>query len=92
MGVSPTRSPCGPFIFPAPVRAPHIDGRTGSLQVYAGNIAKVNDTVLVVSNQIHPTCVTFAVPEQYLAEVKEYQARDRSRGRFSPRIPAQKPL
>ena len=52
-----------------------IDGRTGSYQVYPGNIAKVNDTVLVVINQIHPIYATFAVPEQYLAEVKEYQAR-----------------
>jgi len=52
-----------------------IDGRTGSYQVYPGNIAKVNDTILVVINQIHPIYVTFAVPEQYLAEVKEYQAR-----------------
>jgi multidrug efflux system membrane fusion protein len=51
-----------------------LDGRTGSYQVNPGNIAKVNDTVLVVINQIHPIYVTFAVPEQYLAEVKEYQA------------------
>lgn len=51
-----------------------IDGRTGSYQVYPGNIAKVNDTVLVVINQIHPIYVTFAVPEQYLAEVKRYLA------------------
>ncbi len=52
-----------------------IDGRTGIFQVYPGNIAKVNDTVLVVINQVHPIYVTFAVPEQYLAEVKEFQAR-----------------
>jgi multidrug efflux system membrane fusion protein len=52
-----------------------LDGRTGSYQVYPGNIAKVNDTVLVVINQIHPIYVTFAVPEQSLAEVKEYEAR-----------------
>ena len=52
-----------------------LDGRTGSYQVYPGNIAKVNDTVLVVINQVQPIYVTFAVPEQYLAEVKEYQAR-----------------
>ncbi len=52
-----------------------LDGRTGSYQVYPGNIAKVNDTVLVVINQVHPIFVTFAVPEQYLAEVKDYQAR-----------------
>jgi multidrug efflux system membrane fusion protein len=52
-----------------------IDGRTGSYQVYPGNIAKVNDTVLVVINQLHPIYVTYAVPEQYLGQVKEYQAR-----------------
>jgi membrane fusion protein, multidrug efflux system len=52
-----------------------LDGRTGSYQVYPGNIAKVNDTVLVVINQVHPIFVTFAVPEQYLAEVKKYEAR-----------------
>ncbi len=52
-----------------------IDGRTGSYQVYPGNIAKVNDTVLVVINQIHPIYVTFSVPEQDLSEVKEFQAR-----------------
>jgi multidrug efflux system membrane fusion protein len=52
-----------------------IDGRTGIFQVYPGNIAKVNDTVLVVINQVRPIYVTFAVPEQYLAEVKEFQAR-----------------
>src|ERR1017187_6484892 len=52
-----------------------IDGRTGSYQVYPGNIAKVNDTVLVVINQIHPIYVAFSVPEQYLSQVKEFQAR-----------------
>jgi multidrug efflux system membrane fusion protein len=52
-----------------------LDGRTGSYQVYPGNIAKMNDTVLVVINQVHPIYVTFAVPEQYLAEVKDFQAR-----------------
>jgi multidrug efflux system membrane fusion protein len=51
-----------------------IDGRTGSYQVYPGNIAKVNDTVLVVINQIHPIYVSFAVPEHYLGEVKKYLA------------------
>ena len=44
-----------------------IDGRTGAYQVYPGNIAKLNDTVLVVINQVHPIYVTYAVPEQYLA-------------------------
>ena len=52
-----------------------LDGRTGSYQVYPGNIAKMNDSVLVVINQIHPIYVIFALPEQNLAEVKRYQAR-----------------
>jgi len=52
-----------------------LDGRTGSYQVYPGNIAKANDTVLLVINQIHPIQVGYAVPEQYLAEVRSYQGR-----------------
>jgi multidrug efflux system membrane fusion protein len=52
-----------------------IDGRTGSYQVYPGNIAKLNDTVLVVINQIHPIYVTYSVPEQYLAQVRQYQGQ-----------------
>ncbi len=52
-----------------------IDGRTGAYQVYPGNIVKADDTVLVVINQVHPIYVTFAVPEQYLNEVRDYQAR-----------------
>ncbi len=52
-----------------------LDGRTGAYQVYPGNIAKLNDTVLVVINQVHPIYATFSVPEQYLDQVKEYQAR-----------------
>ena len=51
-----------------------IDGRTGSYEVYPGNIAKLNDTVLVVINQVRPIYATFSVPEQYLPEVKKYQA------------------
>ena len=52
-----------------------IDGRTGAYQVYPGNIAKLNDTVLVVINQVRPIYVAFAVPEQYLGPVNQYQAR-----------------
>ena len=51
-----------------------IDGRTGSLLVYPGNVVKDNDTVLVVINQIHPIYVTFSVPEQYLLEIRKYRA------------------
>ena len=45
-----------------------IDGRTGALQVYPGNLVKQNDVpVLVVINQITPLYMDFSVPEQYLA-------------------------
>jgi multidrug efflux system membrane fusion protein len=52
-----------------------IDGRTGSVLVYPGNLTKANDVpVLVVINQLIPIYVNFAVPEQYLADVKKYMA------------------
>ncbi len=51
------------------IRAP-IDGRTGSLQFHAGNVVKSPDDVLLTINQIHPIYVAFAVPEQFLPEIK----------------------
>jgi membrane fusion protein, multidrug efflux system len=54
-----------------------IEGRTGSLLVYPGNLVKTNDTSLVVINQIRPTYVDFSVAEQYLEQIKAYQARGR---------------
>jgi len=49
-----------------------IDGRTGSLIVHEGNIVKANaDTGLVVILQIRPILVSFTVPEQYVAQVRE---------------------
>jgi membrane fusion protein, multidrug efflux system len=52
-----------------------IDGRTGALQVYPGNLVKQNDVpVLVVINQITPIYVDFSVPEQYLGVIKKYMA------------------
>ncbi|MGB7745677.1 MAG: efflux RND transporter periplasmic adaptor subunit [Verrucomicrobiia bacterium] len=51
------------------IRAP-IDGRTGSLQSYEGNVVKAPDDILLTINQIHPIYVAFAVPEQYLPEIK----------------------
>lgn len=53
-----------------------VNGRVGSLLVNEGNLVRVNDsTPLVVINQINPIYVTFAVPEQYLADLKRYSAR-----------------
>jgi multidrug efflux system membrane fusion protein len=51
-----------------------LGGRTGNLIVQQGNVIKANDVNLVVIHQITPIYVSFAVPEQYLAEVKKYMA------------------
>ncbi len=54
------------------IRSP-IDGRTGSLNIYQGNLIKDNDaTALISIDQINPIYVTFAVPEQYLSEIAKY--------------------
>jgi membrane fusion protein, multidrug efflux system len=52
------------------IRAP-FDGATGSLQFHEGNVVKAPDDVLLTINQIHPIYVEFAVPEQYLPEIKK---------------------
>ena len=52
-----------------------MDGRTGNLLVQAGNVVKANeDNPLVVIAQVHPIYVSFSVPEQHLAAIKQYQA------------------
>jgi membrane fusion protein, multidrug efflux system len=52
------------------VRAP-IDGRTGSLSVYAGNLVRSSDTnPLVIINRVSPIYVTFNVPEQQLTAIR----------------------
>jgi membrane fusion protein, multidrug efflux system len=62
-----------------------IDGRTGALQVYPGNIVKENDVpILVVINQITPLYVDFSVPEQYLGPVKKYMAGGRLQVEATP--------
>jgi membrane fusion protein, multidrug efflux system len=55
-----------------------VDGRTGALQVYPGNLVKENDVpVLVVINQIAPLYEDFSVPEQYLGVIKKYMSEGR---------------
>src|SRR5215470_738881 len=50
-----------------------INGRTGNVGVKEGNLVKANDVpILVTINQIEPIYVTFAIPEQQLAELKKY--------------------
>jgi len=52
-----------------------LDGRTGSLQVYAGNLVKANaDTPMVVIQQMQPIRVGFAVPQQLLPEIRSRAA------------------
>jgi multidrug efflux system membrane fusion protein len=52
------------------IRAP-FDGVTGSLQFHEGNVVKAPDDVLLTINQVHPIYVEFAVPEQFLPEIKK---------------------
>jgi multidrug efflux system membrane fusion protein len=52
-----------------------VNGRVGSLLVNEGNLVRVNDAApLVVINQLNPINVTFAVPEQHLADLKRHMA------------------
>jgi membrane fusion protein, multidrug efflux system len=62
-----------------------VDGRTGALQVYPGNLVKENDVpVLVVINQIAPLYEDFSVPEQYLGVIKKYMAGGRLQIEVTP--------
>lgn len=56
------------------IRSP-IEGRTGGLQVHAGNVLKVNETEMLQIHQMHPMYVTFAVPEDNLAAIRKYHAQ-----------------
>ncbi len=48
-----------------------VNGVTGALNVYQGNVVRANDiTPLVTINQIQPIYVTFSVPEVYLPAVR----------------------
>jgi multidrug efflux system membrane fusion protein len=49
-----------------------IDGRTGNVTQKLGNIVTANTTELAVIHQIEPIYVSFAVPENRLAEIKRY--------------------
>ena len=56
----------------ATITAP-LSGRTGALQVHAGNLVRANDTqALVVINQVSPIYVSFGVPEAQLPVLKRY--------------------
>ena len=65
-----------------------VTGRTGSLQVHAGNVVKANDVVLVVIDQVQPIYVSFAVPERVLPQIR---AKAGERLAVSARLSDQRP-
>jgi len=55
------------------IRSP-LTGKTGNLEVNAGNVVQSNETVLVSINQVKPIYVSFSVPEIHLEEVRRQLA------------------
>ena len=54
----------------ATIKSP-IDGRTGAVNVQAGNLIKDNaDTAMTTIKQMAPIYVTFALPENHLADIR----------------------
>ncbi|MFZ5450096.1 MAG: efflux RND transporter periplasmic adaptor subunit [Thermodesulfobacteriota bacterium] len=59
------------------IHAP-ITGRTGNLLADMGNMIKADaDTAMLVINQIQPIYVSFAIPEQNLAEIRKYMGQEK---------------
>lgn len=57
------------------IRSP-ITGYAGKIMIQQGNLVKAGDAnPLVTLNQIVPVNVTFSVPEQYVSEIRTYQAK-----------------
>ena len=53
-----------------------IDGYAGKIMIQAGNLVKANDAnALVVINQVAPIKASFSVPEQYVGEIRNAQAK-----------------
>lgn len=70
------------------IRSP-LDGYVGKVLLQAGNLVKANDVnPLVVINQVKPIYVNFAVPEQYLPEIRKYSAQTSLRVDVVPTDPA----
>ena len=57
------------------IHAP-ITGKTGSLQIYKGNLVKANDTAaMVMISQTQPIYVSFTVLDKQLADIRQYMAQ-----------------
>jgi multidrug efflux system membrane fusion protein len=54
-----------------------VTGRSGELLVHAGNMARLNDTILVQIYQVRPIYVDFTVPEQVLPRLRDHLRRGR---------------
>jgi membrane fusion protein, multidrug efflux system len=58
------------------IRSP-VEGYAGRALLQAGNMVKANDTIsLVVINQVKPVYVSFAIPEQQLATVRDLMRKN----------------
>lgn len=68
------------------IRSP-ITGRTGSLNVYPGNVVSVSSgmtaTPLVTIDQIQPIYVNFTVPEEYIDALRQAQPKRHTPGLYS---------
>jgi multidrug efflux system membrane fusion protein len=51
-----------------------VDGRLGNLNIKEGNVVKSNDLEMITINRLQPIYVTFAIPEDRLAEVRKQMA------------------
>lgn len=54
-----------------------INGRAGAALLKPGNIVQANTDTLAVINQMQPIYVTFSLPENTLAEVREWMAKNK---------------
>jgi membrane fusion protein, multidrug efflux system len=61
-----------------------IDGRTGNLNVKAGNLVPANSMELMTINQVQPIYVTFSVPEAQLGLIKQYMGKGKLPVRVRP--------
>lgn len=63
-----------------------MDGRTGSLLVYPGNLVKATDAEpLVVLRSLSPVYVRFSVPQEHLTTIRERLGKEPLTARVTPR-------
>jgi membrane fusion protein, multidrug efflux system len=52
-----------------------MDGRTGAVMVKPGNLIQASDVTIVVINRVAPVGIKFAIPQQYLPDIKKEMAK-----------------